>query len=201
MKDVNQEGKKVAVIGSRNFSDKERLFKILDNNKDRIKVIVSGGAQGADSLAQEWAKERGFPCLIFYPRWKDENGKHDRGAGFRRNRLIINYSDVVLAFWDEQSRGTKNSIDIATQLNKPVKVFKFTPPPEPVKESTTAGTLKAMETILKEAPEPVVDANAVAAFTLGAATNQIIEEAKKAQAEPPAPEPDTKITTLDEETL
>jgi predicted Rossmann fold nucleotide-binding protein DprA/Smf involved in DNA uptake len=127
MKDVNLTGKRVAVIGSRTFQDKDRLYKILDKNKNKIKMIVSGGAAGADSLANEWAKERGFPCLIFYPKWKTEDGQHDRGAGFRRNFNIIQTADVVLAFWDKVSRGTKNSIEIAEKLGKPVKVIEFGP--------------------------------------------------------------------------
>lgn len=115
----------VAVIGSRTFSDKERLYKILDKNIEKIKQIISGGAQGADSLAHEWAKERGVPILIFYPQWRDINGNYNKGAGFKRNWKIIEIADKVLAFWDGVSSGTAHSIEIANKLNKSVFIVKF----------------------------------------------------------------------------
>lgn len=125
---------KLAVIGSRTFTDKERLYRILDNNYDRIGMIVSGGAAGADTLAQEWAKDRGFPCVIYYARWRDLEGNYDKGAGFRRNGQIIRQADKVLAIWDGVSGGTLNSMSIAEKLGKPITVVKFTPPPKEPKK-------------------------------------------------------------------
>lgn len=125
---LNLTGKKLAVVGSRTFDDKNRLYDILTKNRDRIKLIVSGGAEGADTLAVEWAKEFGMPYLVFPAMWRDPITKvFDRGAGFRRNRWIVEYSDTVMAFWDGISGGTANTLKIAEQLNRPVKIFKFTP--------------------------------------------------------------------------
>jgi len=118
---------KLAVLGSRTFEDCERLYKILDANIDKIEMIVSGGAAGADSLAQEWCKERGVPILIYYPRWHSLDGDFNRGAGFKRNYYIISACDKVLAFWDGSSRGTANSLSIAKELNKSVKLLYFIP--------------------------------------------------------------------------
>ena len=134
---MNLKGKRVAVVGSREFDDKERLFRILTKNKDNIKLIVSGGSRGADTLAVEWATANGMPYLVFPALWHDpETGLFNRGAGFKRNWDIVEHSDVVLAFWDEKSRGTANTIDIAKQKNKPVKIFSFVPvKEEPPKES------------------------------------------------------------------
>ena len=120
------EGKKVAVIGSRSFGDRERLYSVLTKNRSRIKLIISGGARGADTLATQWASDYGLPYLVFPALWRDpETLAFDKGAGFRRNRLIIEHSDHVIAFWDNISGGTKNSIDIARQLNKPVTIISF----------------------------------------------------------------------------
>lgn len=122
--------KKVAVIGSRTFKDKKRLFDILDKNLEKIEMIISGGANGADSLGLLYAKERGVPCLIYYPRWYSLDGEYDRGAGFKRNFLIIRSCDVVLAFWDGESKGTSHSLDLARQLDKKIKIFNFVPEKE-----------------------------------------------------------------------
>lgn len=118
---------RLGVIGSRTFKDKERLYNILDKNIDKIELIVSGGAQGADSLAWEWSKDRGMPILMYYPKWYSLDGVYDKGAGFRRNYYIIAACDKVLALWDGKSRGTQNSLNIAKELNKHVKLIMFTP--------------------------------------------------------------------------
>lgn len=119
---------RVAVIGSRGYADKERVFRILNANKHQIKLIVSGGCKNsADELAHEWCKETGVPILIFYPKWHDpETGLSDKGAGFRRNWYIISQADKVLAFMKKGgTKGTQNSLDIAKQLDKPTKIVEI----------------------------------------------------------------------------
>lgn len=118
--------KKVAVIGSRSFEDKKLLYDALTKNYDRIKLIISGGARGADSLAVEWATDYGVPYLVFPALWHNPfTGEHDKGAGFRRNIQIIDQCDVVIAFWDGASRGTSHSLEIAKAKKKPVKIISF----------------------------------------------------------------------------
>jgi hypothetical protein len=125
---LNLKGKRVAVVGGRNFEDKKLLYEVLTRNRDRIKMIVSGDAEGADTLAVTWARDYGFPFLTFPPVWHDpDTGAYDKGAGFRRNRYIAEYSDCGIAFWDGKSRGTKNTIDIFKQLNKSMKIISFSP--------------------------------------------------------------------------
>jgi len=126
----------VAVIGSRSFSDYDTLKKILDDDKD-ITSIVSGGAAGADSLAIQYAKEKDIPYTIFEADWGDithpnalikvnKYGKqYDARAGFRRNDLIIESCDKVIAFHDEKSTGTIDSITKAKRLNKKIKIVKY----------------------------------------------------------------------------
>ncbi len=129
----NENGKNVAVIGSRTFQDKERLYKYLDKNKSSIKVIVSGGASGADSLAAEWAEERSVPYLILPAKWKHEDGTRNLGGGFQRNIEIIKKSQVVIAFWDQISRGTANSIELAKKYGKKLIILTFDPKKEEAK--------------------------------------------------------------------
>ncbi len=86
-----------------------------------ITEIVSGGAQGADSLAESYAKKNGIRTRIFKP----EYDKFGRAAPLVRNRQIIQHSDLVIAFWDGKSRGTKYTIDYAQSENKPVQIILF----------------------------------------------------------------------------
>ena len=73
---------------------------------------MSGGAKGADSLAEKYALENNIETEIFYPDW-DKDGK---AAGFIRNNQIIKNSNIVFAFTNG-SNGTQNSINIAKKLN------------------------------------------------------------------------------------
>ena len=40
-----------------------------------------------------------------------EYSRYGRGAPLKRNPQIIEYADVVIAFWDGKSKGTKYVID------------------------------------------------------------------------------------------
>jgi hypothetical protein len=40
-----------------------------------------------------------------------------------RNRCIVQYSTALVAFWDGESRGTRNSIELARKAGLPTFVF------------------------------------------------------------------------------
>ena len=84
-----------------------------------IDTIISGGAKGADKLAEKYALERGIPVTVHEPDWD----LHGRSAGYIRNKLIVQDADEIIAFWDRHSKGTKHTIDIAEKANKPVHIF------------------------------------------------------------------------------
>lgn len=111
----------LAVVGSRSFSDYPRLCAVLGSAKTPITCIVSGGAAGADSLAQRWADEHGVPVKLFLP----DYASHGKRAPLVRNRLIMQAADNAVAFWDGVSTGTVHAIKQAAELGKPVKVIKF----------------------------------------------------------------------------
>lgn len=98
----------VAVIGSRDFSDCKLLEKTLGSFPD-ISKIVSGGAKGADAMAQQYANQHQIPLVIYKPDWK----QFGRGAGIVRNRQIIEASEMVIAFWNGTSKGTLSSLKMA----------------------------------------------------------------------------------------
>lgn len=112
---------KIAIIGSRSFNNYALLGEILNDVKDRVTLIVSGGANGADKFGERWAKEFKKKTKIFLPDWN----AYGKAAGPIRNEKIVKEADVVLAFWDGESRGTKNAIETAQKLNKEVIVIEY----------------------------------------------------------------------------
>ena len=110
---------KLAIVGSRSFSDYEFMKKILAFHS--CTQIISGGAKGADTLAKQYAGENGISITEFLPNW-DRDGK---AAGFIRNKQIVNACDELVAFWDGESRGTAHSIKLAEEAGKPI--YKYWP--------------------------------------------------------------------------
>lgn len=111
---------KLAIVGSRSFNDYTKLCETLNGFTD-ITEIISGGAKGADTLAERWAKENNLKLTIFYPDWN----KYGKSAGMIRNKSIIDSANEVVAFWDGISRGTENSIQRARSSGKPVTIIYF----------------------------------------------------------------------------
>lgn len=114
---------KIAVIGSRSFNNFSNLKYYLDNINSiyNITCIVSGGAIGADRLAEKYASLLNIPIVIFKPNYY----KFGRIAPIIRNADIVKHSDYVLAFWDGKSKGTLNAISTAKKLRKKIKIVKF----------------------------------------------------------------------------
>ena len=108
---------KLAIIGSRNLHNAN----IEAELKSIPDTIVSGGAIGVDTCAQEFAKKHGLMLIIYYPEYIRYGG---RTAPLKRNELIVEECDCLLAFWDGTSRGTKYTLDYAEKLGKPIKIVK-----------------------------------------------------------------------------
>mgnify|MGYP002278166880 CR=1 FL=1 len=88
-----------------------------------ITQIVSGGARGIDQAAIDVAYIDAWPGgpMVFMAVWQRPDGSTDKGAGIKRNRLMAEYADCLIAIWDGASTGTKNMIDTARELG--LKVF------------------------------------------------------------------------------
>ena len=114
------------IVGSRSFSDyaflKKKMDYLLSLQNGRV-VIVSGGARGADSLAEQYAKEKGYETIIFHADWS-----LGKGAGYIRNREMHEYLSRqkkrgVVAFWDGKSKGTQHSFSLAKEYKNPIKII------------------------------------------------------------------------------
>ena len=106
---------KVAVIGSRGLLI-EDLEKYLP---EETTEIISGGARGVDACAREYALRNGLKLTEYLP----EYSRYGRGAPLKRDITIIINADLVLAFWDGRSRGTKYVIDSCKKRNIPIKIY------------------------------------------------------------------------------
>lgn len=109
---------KVAVIGSRNLTV-ENLGQYLP---EETTEIVSGGAKGIDTCAREYALANELKLTEFLPEYQ----RYGKGAPLKRNLQIIDYADLVLAFWDGKSRGTNYVVASCEKRNKQVQVFLLT---------------------------------------------------------------------------
>ena len=76
---------------------------------DRISLVVSGTASGADQYGEIWARA----CGLSVDRYPADWTKHGKAAGPIRNRLMAENADALVAVWDGKSRGTRNMIDEA----------------------------------------------------------------------------------------
>jgi hypothetical protein len=110
----------IAIVGSRTFNDVDSFNEMLDFiSMGRCSGIVSGGAKGADALGKDWASLHEVPYYEFPAEW-DKFGK---SAGFKRNQLIVNKADVIVAFWDGKSKGTAHTLNLAKNAKKHTMIF------------------------------------------------------------------------------
>lgn len=114
---------KVIIAGSRTFSDYNLLKTQCDYHLSQYDdiIIVSGCARGADSLGERYAIEKGHSINKFPANW-DAYGK---AAGFMRNEKMAENSDMLIAFWDGTSKGTKNMINIAKKKDLMVIIVQY----------------------------------------------------------------------------
>lgn len=117
---------RVIVAGSRSFRDYHLLKETLDElaaelGKKKL-IVLSGHAEGADRLAEEWCRHRiGQVCEVYHPDYQ----KYGKVAPLVRNTEMVNAADALVAFWDGVSTGTKDVIDKARREGLKVKVIRF----------------------------------------------------------------------------
>jgi len=111
---------KVIIAGSRNFNDYNLLKSSCDNLLTQFTniEIVSGTARGADKLGERYAREKGYSIKEFPANWS-----LGKSAGYIRNDEMAKYADMLIAFWDGTSKGTKHMIDLANKRGIKVVVI------------------------------------------------------------------------------
>ena len=106
--------KYLGIVGSRQFANVELIEKVIDVLPVGT-PIVTGDAKGVDTVAYLLGRELGNIPIRVTACWE----AHGKGAGVRRNPIIIDIAYAVVAFWDGESTGTLNSMKHAFNSHKP----------------------------------------------------------------------------------
>jgi len=111
---------KTIIAGSREINNYQVLLNTLKDYTLPITEIVSGHANGVDSLGEKYAKSNNIPLIIFPADWN----KFGKQAGYLRNVQMADYAEALIAIWDGQSKGTKMMIDIANKKGLKVYIYR-----------------------------------------------------------------------------
>ena len=85
---------KLIIAGGRDFTNKFYMVGCLDSISTGITEVVSGGAMGADTLGERWARDNELPVTHFLPQW----AAYGKSAGHLRNKEMAEYADAVALF-------------------------------------------------------------------------------------------------------
>lgn len=103
----------VLVTGGRDYQRHRTVFGVLDNHHKimPIRLLVQGGATGADEFARDWAKSREVRWATELPDWK----RYGRGAGTVRNQVMLDkhHPHLVVAF-----PGNRGTLDMMRRAYK-----------------------------------------------------------------------------------
>jgi ABC-type Fe3+-hydroxamate transport system substrate-binding protein len=109
---------RVLVCGGRDFKDQVSVWETL--LELHPSVVITGGAEGADRLAYDWAYPV-VPTEVYKADWK----KHGPSAGPLRNQKMLEEGkpDVIVAF--PGGRGTEDMVRRAEKAG--VKIMRVPP--------------------------------------------------------------------------
>ncbi len=111
---------RLGIVGTRLVKDKELVKVIITHYIKRYVnnslTVISGGAEGVDSIAEEVARSFNIPFIAYLPegnKWGDFE---------KRNKLIVAECDVLLVIRYSESKtyGSGWTRDYAMKINKKV---------------------------------------------------------------------------------
>lgn len=103
---------RMVVSGSRTITDEAWIERTLAGYIAVKDVVITGGCRGVDTIAHDFARRMFAKTRVIEADWQE----HGKAAGPIRNAKMLRGSDVLIAFWDGESRGTKSAIDEARKL-------------------------------------------------------------------------------------
>lgn len=128
----------VAIIGSTKFNDyaylESRTGYVLGSVWDRLVVqdvkpifkIISGGATGADSLGEAFAKKHDYEFKPYLPAFKEFGGPYRKRDYYDRDVKIAEACHILIGFLVKmigENKGSKLTIEAALDRHKEVHVF------------------------------------------------------------------------------
>ena len=131
---------KIAIVGSRKYTDKKKvkdlLFEIKEKYGSEVEIVSGGQKDGADGYAKKFALEFDMKYVEFPPAhysWNmhcklpatEYNKPYYVTNYFKRNKQIAEYSDIIVAFIPVgvESKGTMNTVSHAERLKKMIKII------------------------------------------------------------------------------
>ncbi|WP_201007509.1 hypothetical protein [Paenibacillus glycanilyticus] len=108
----------IAIIGSRHYP-KLRLVEEYVNSLSDDTIVISRGSRGVDHVAYVTAHFRGLHCRRCPAEW-NVNGN---SSIYLSNLQIVKDAEFLVVFWDGESKGTLQTLEIAYQHQKPVIVY------------------------------------------------------------------------------
>ncbi len=103
---------KLLIAGSRSITN----FDLSPYIGEDVDTILSGGADGVDTIAEKYADEHRLSKIILRPKYK----LFGRGAPLKRNEELVQLCDYVMIIWDGKSKGTRFTKEYAEKSGKTV---------------------------------------------------------------------------------
>lgn len=107
------------VSGSRDIDDKSVVYDAISSAPWDASMLIHGDASGVDKIADQYARLRNIDTDVHpVPDWVWE--KVGRKAGPMRNDYMVRRADALIAVWDGESSGTKDTMQQAEREGLPV---------------------------------------------------------------------------------
>lgn len=110
---------RIVVSGGRNITDVKTVERGLDGHFGCKDIVITGGCRGVDQIAHYYASRFFVKTEVHTAAWE----KYGKAAGPIRNREMIKDADILIAFWDGESRGTKDAIDLANEYGVETHIY------------------------------------------------------------------------------
>ena len=108
---------KLLIVGSRSITD----FDLSPYIPKETDTVISGGANGIDTLAERYSDLHRLSKYILRPKYN----LYGRAAPLKRNEQMVDLADAVLVIWDGHSKGSEYTINYAKKVNKPITVIQL----------------------------------------------------------------------------
>lgn len=112
---------RIGVVGTRGYNDMVHFsawVKYYTSGLEKLCFVSGGAKSGADNLIELYATANENNMLIHYP----EYGTYGKTAPLIRNQMIVDSSQMLIAFWDGISTGTAHTIKLAKEKGIRVEI-------------------------------------------------------------------------------